>query len=837
MAGQIVGDESYLDGTVQHTVTVAKATPAATTATVVSGDSSVVAWQGKAVTHYEVGGGSGTGSITVSTNTSDICTVSKTGATITVTGLAQGTCVVSMNQASDANFAARNTTFNVAVLDLPSVPQSFALNNTGATSTGAMSIDVSWAAPIAANTKALVTGYEVQSKTLTGTWTTVPNGTLSANDTRLNVTVPAWTQVFFRVAPISALDASDGANRNWVTLTQAGTGVPVPFDVTGTLAKISTNLAATTSGETVTITGTGFDANVTTQVQISTTSSVFAAGFGRAALSQSVVVPATVLSPTELTFVLPKITLPAGKSSLGTQVRILTTNGINSDPVNLEYIPKKLAQTLAVAGLPANKAVLNIGTAVPAGNATVTVPTDLTKSGATPVVTATPGVCTATVNIRSVSITPIGRGTCAISIVAPATPGYTASAAKTFTYTVKGAAQSLTFASPGNRTFSNAPVALTGISSSLLPVTYASTTPAVCAVVGTNVQLITAGSCSITASQAGTATVEPAANVIQKFTIAKANRTTGLTATADSVSATGERTSHTYDVTSSLTSPAITVFVGENPLDVPVTLNKHEGTVLFTVDAAAEAAGICSADGGEVGTLVGSITMTNIGTCKVTISTPADAAYNVGPETIVITVIGSELPSGAVDPSGTNIGDGVLAPEDTDTTVGDADTEPAVAVSLDPTVAKTYAFGGEDGFDYDPVAGKINVRTRSVLVGTWTAILKSPSADKKWFKIKGKIVKKVQTYVDAATCTTTLTVKKDPKLKKKVSRIIGAGCLLSDSGKAAFTAVGIQKLKMKYKRIRQYAKTGLDYQGTAKAKKRILKRVNRTIVIKVGRAQ
>jgi hypothetical protein len=41
---------------------------------------------------------------------------------------------------------------------------------------------------------------------------------------------------------------------------------------------------------------------------------------------------------------------------------------------------------------------------------------------------------------------------------------------------------------------------------------------------------------------------------------------------------------------------------------------------------------------------------------------------------------------------------------------------------------------------------------------------------------------------------------------------------------------------MKYKRIRQYAKTGLDYQGTAKAKKRILKKVNRTVVIKVGLA-
>ena len=838
VAAQVAGNESYLDGTVERTITVAKAVPSALTTSVVAGNTAMVAWKGKSVTRYSVGGGTGTGALSATTTTSNICTVSLTGTEVTVTGLSLGTCVVALSQAADANFLARTTNFNVFVLDLPAVPQTFALNNTGATPTGSMSIEVTWSAPVATSTRAVVTGYEVQSKTATTGWETVPGGALAANDTRLTVVVPAWTQVFFRVAPISALDAADGANRNWVTLTQAGTGVPVPFDVSGTLATISTNLAATTSGETVTITGTGFDPEVTKQIQISTSSAVFAAGFGRAALAQTVVVPATVVSPTVLTFVLPKITLPAGRTSLPTQVRILTTNGISSEPVNLDYIPKKLAQNLVVTGLPATKATLNVGGAVASGTATITVPADPTRTGAAPVVTATPAeVCTASVVNRAITITPVGRGTCAVSVIAPATPGFTASAAKTYSYTIKGSAQSVTFANPGPKTFSNTPLTLTALASSLLPVAFSSTSPAVCTVSGSTLTMVAAGTCSVVAAQAGTGAFEPAAAITQKFVIAKANRSAGLTATADSVSATGEHTSHTYDVTSALNGPTVNVFVGENPLDVPVLLNKREGTVLFTVDAAADAAGVCSADPGELGTLSGAITMLDVGTCKVTITTPADTAWNAGPEIIVITVVGAALPDGNVDPSAGNIGDGTLSPEDTDTTVGDADTEPAVAISLDPNVAKTYAFGGEDGFDYDPIAGKINVRTRSVLVGTWTAILKSPSADKKWFKIKGKVVKKVQTYVDVASCTTTLTVKKDPKLKKKVSRIIGAGCLLSDSGKAAFTQVGVQKIKMKYKRIRQYAKTGLDYQGTAKAKKRILKKVNRTIVIKVGRSQ
>jgi hypothetical protein len=837
VTAQIAGNESYLEASVERTINVAKAVPAALTASVVSGQNSVVAWNGKATTRYTIAGGSGTGAISASTTTSNICSVSLSGSEITVTGTAQGTCVVRLTQDADNNYQSLASNFNVSVLDLPAVPQTFALNNTGATQSGAMSIDVSWSAPVTAATRAAITGYEVQSKTGTNPWTTVPGGTLSANDTRLTVVVPAWTQVYFRVAPISALDAADGSNRNWVSLTQEGTGVTVPFDVSGTLAKISTNIAATSSGETVTVTGTGFDPAVTTQIQISTATAVFAAGFGRAALSQTVVVPATVVSPTQLTFVLPKITLPAGRTSLPTQVRILTTNGISSEPVNLEYVPKKLAQALAVTGLPATKATLSLGGPAITGLATVTVPAALTRTGAQAVVTATPAsVCTAAVVNRTITVTPIGRGTCAISVVAPATPGYTASAAKAYSYTVKGAAQTLTFANPGAKTFISTPQALTALSSALLPVSFASISPTVCTVSGGSVQFVAAGFCSIVASQTGSSTFEAAKPITQKFAVAKANRTTGLTATADSVSATGEHTSHTYDVTSALSGPTVNVFVGEDPLDVPVLLNKREGTLAFTVETSADKAGICSAESGEAGTLVGTITMLDIGTCKVTITAPADSAWNAGPEIIVITVVGAALPEGAVDPGAGNIGDGTLSPEDTDTTVGDVDTEPAVAVALDPTVAKTYAFGGEDGFGYDPVLGKINVHTKSVLVGTWTAILKSPSADKKWFKIKGKVVKKVQTYIDVATCTTKLTVKKDPKLKKKVSRIIGAGCLLSNSGKAAFTQVGIQKIKMKYKRIRQYAKTGLDYQGTAKAKKRILKKVNRTVVIKVGLA-
>ena len=742
----LASTEDYQSYSATRTFNISKGLQSQITATRNSDAPRLISFVGVNSTTFRVSGGSGSGSLQVSTSSAVICSATIADRLVTITGISTGTCAISVLKSGDTNYQDVTTQFEVPVVGLPNAPTNLTLTNTGTNTINGMEVRVSWTAPSQVSGQAPVSGFEVQSKSGTN-WVTVTDGILAANSTSLSIFIPAWSSMLLRVAPISEVDPSDRVLRNWANYTAgANEPSPVAFQVPGTLSLISTSTAAVSSGETVTLTGSGFDSNVATSVELTSGSSVFAAGIRAAAIANRAIVPATVLSSTQISFVLPKITMPKGVATLPTQVKVLA-NGIASAPTSFSYIPKKLSQVLTAA-LPAAKTIINMGS-------TFTSSTAVTSSNQSnpPIVTATPSsICSARINaLRKLEITTVSPGECSISVIVPSTPAYTASAAKTTTVLIKG------------------------------------------------------------------------------------TRTPGLTATADSVSATGERVSHTYDVTSALSGPTVNVFVGENPLDVPVTLNKHEGTVLFTVDAAAEKAGVCSADGGEVGTLVGSITMLDVGTCKVTITTPADAAWTAGPEIIVITVVGTALPDGAVDPTPVSIGDAQLAPEDTDTSLVEPDTEPAVALDLSPTVAKEYAFGGEDGFGYDPVAGKLTLKSRTIFVGTWNAVFRSPSADKKWFKVMGKVVKKKQTYVDAASCTIKLTVKKDPKLKKKVLRVVGAGCELSASGKAAFTSVGVQKIKLKFKRGKQYASTGLNYKGTAKAKTRLMKPVTRTIVIKVGR--
>lgn len=80
-------------------------------------------------------------------------------------------------------------------------------------------------------------------------------------------------------------------------------------------------------------------------------------------------------------------------------------------------------------------------------------------------------------------------------------------------------AQFITFAAPADQSLSNQSLQLSGSSSSALPVSYTSVTLSVCSVSGTTLQLLSAGTCTVSADQDGDATYSAASAVSRSFEI------------------------------------------------------------------------------------------------------------------------------------------------------------------------------------------------------------------------------------------------------------------------------------------------------------------------------
>jgi hypothetical protein len=817
-------DQDFLEKTIDTTFTVAKANQALLSLDLAANAPDTIAWDGKRITNLDVAGGSGNGAITVATNSAEICTATIVAQSVRVTGVAAGSCEVTVTKASDTNYLARTASLDITVIDLPSAPTSVQIVNTGVMTDDGTAVTISWTAEGSTGTQAEVTGYEVQYKSGLN-WITADGGLVDADVRSITVYPTPWTALFIRVAPVSSFDDDVIQRTNWTNYTGTSGGTaPVAFNIAGTLENISSPMVAASSGEVVFLTGTDFDQSTTNKVQITTGGNVFASGIGRAAVSNTTQVNAVVISPTRLSFVMPKVKLPTGQTQLASTVQVLSVSGVLSEAVSFNFIPKKLAQTVAVSGLPSGNRLV-VGTAI---NGT------LAPLGAIPTVAATAGICSAAINENgAVAITPIAKGACTVTISAPATPGYTAAAPKVFKYTVAGQSHAVTFADPADRAWSAAPMNLTATSDRNLPVVFTTDTSAICSVSGSTLTMLKAGVCTVRASSVGTSSIEAALPITQSFTISKANRTTGFAVTTNSVAEDGTETPVTLDGASLTASVAnVSVAIGLDPVDVPVTLSARQGTVLFTVAPADDSAGRCVADPGVEDSLEGVITLTNLGSCKVTITQPADDRFNAG-ESVVVWVNAVALTGEPEEPE-QDRGDGEAAEEDTDINVADPDSEPAVAINL-PSAGGTFDFGGQLGLRYDPVKGLLTMNTRTMFVGTFKVVMTSPDVSKKWFRVQ-TVVKKKKVMVDSNTCTLTLTVKKDAKLKKSVLRTIGAGCTLSVSGKAALTESTIQKIKIAYVFNRAYAKTGLNHQGTSRNKVRVLAKVKRTLVLKVGSA-
>jgi hypothetical protein len=163
--------------------------------------------------------------------------------------------------------------------------------------------------------------------------------------------------------------------------------------------------------------------------------------------------------------------------------------------------------------------------------------------------------------------------------VVPAVGSYTlvatdvAGNATTVNFTIIQADQNITFGTLADKTYGDANFGVSATASSGLDVSFTATGD--CNISGSTVNITGAGSCTITAKQAGNGSFNPAPDVSQTFTIAKASSTTVVTCPVSEV------------YTGAAITPCSANVTGVGGLDQALTVDYTANTIVGTVTASA----------------------------------------------------------------------------------------------------------------------------------------------------------------------------------------------------------------------------------------------------------
>jgi hypothetical protein len=238
-------------------------------------------------------------------------------------------------------------------------------------------------------------------------------------------------------------------------------------------------------------------------------------------------------------------------------------------------------------------------------------------SGAVTYTSDTLSVCT----VSGSTVTILAAGTCTVSAAKASDTNYLSATSDPVSITVAKAAQSITFTAPTTKTYGTAPFAISATSSAGLTVTFTSDTTEICTVSGSSVTILAAGTCTITASQAGSSNYDAALDLARSFTISKASQ-----ATLTVVPAT---TSSTYDPTTPVT----------------IALSALGGSGDGALTYAASTLTICTVTESTV-------TILAAGTCTVSVSKATDANYQSATSAgVSILVTAPSLPSLTASPT------------------------------------------------------------------------------------------------------------------------------------------------------------------------------------------
>ena len=150
---------------------------------------------------------------------------------------------------------------------------------------------------------------------------------------------------------------------------------------------------------------------------------------------------------------------------------------------------------------------------LPTGTVSLTATSD---SGLTvSLASSTTSVCT----VSGTTLTLVDEGTCTITASQAGSGDYLAADDVVQSFTVSKASQTITFANPGSKALSLGSFTASSSADSGLTVSMASSTGSVCSVTGSTVSLLAAGTCTLTASQAGNSNYDAATNVERSFSV------------------------------------------------------------------------------------------------------------------------------------------------------------------------------------------------------------------------------------------------------------------------------------------------------------------------------
>jgi hypothetical protein len=236
----------------------------------------------------------------------------------------------------------------------------------------------------------------------------------------------------------------------------------------------------------------------------------------------------------------------------------------------------KLAQTITFGALPSKP--LNSPPFTVSATASSGLAVSFSASGASG--------CT----VSGATVTLVNTGTCSITATQPGNASYAAAKAVTQSFQVTRLAQTITFGALPNKPVNTPPFTVSATASSGLAVSFSASGASGCTVSGNTVTLVTTGTCSITATQAGNANYLAAPAVTQSFQVTKLTQTISF-------------------------APLSSRALGSSPFTVSATASSG-----LAVSFASNTPATCTVSGSTV-------TLVTTGGCSIKATQPGNATY------------------------------------------------------------------------------------------------------------------------------------------------------------------------------------------------------------------